>query len=69
MRRNLAGDIVGPERERIRGDGRAKKIFVGHSEAQQWLDDRNMRLHDPYQCSKGHWHVGNKLRRPIVRYD
>jgi hypothetical protein len=29
MRRNLAGDIAGPERECMRGDGQAKKVFVG----------------------------------------
>lgn len=65
MRRNPAGDLSGPERECIRGDGRPKKIHSSREEAQAWLDERNMRRHEPYQCSKLHWHVGNKLRRPI----
>jgi hypothetical protein len=69
MRRNPAGDLVGRERECIRGDGVPKKIFGGEPEAREWLDERKMRLHEPYQCSKGHWHVGSKLRRPIVNYD
>jgi hypothetical protein len=69
MKRNPAGDLVGPERECVRSDGLPKKIFSSGAEAREWLDVRNMRRHEPYECSKGHWHVGNKLRRPIVSYD
>jgi hypothetical protein len=68
MQRNPAGD-VGPERECVRGDGVPKKIFSSGAEARGWLDERNTRRREPYQCSRGHWHVGNKLRHPIVSYD
>ncbi|MGA8475812.1 MAG: hypothetical protein WB681_12190 [Candidatus Cybelea sp.] len=69
MKRNPAAGLVGPERECIRGDGLPKKIFSSGAEAREWLDERNMRRHEPYRCSNEHWHVGNKLRRPIVSYD
>jgi hypothetical protein len=66
MRRNPAGDLIGPERECFRGDGRPKKVFASQEEAQAWLDERGMHQHTPYTCSKGHAHVGNGLRRPII---
>lgn len=43
MQRNPAGDLVGPERECIRGDGKPKNIFSSGAEAREWLDERNMR--------------------------
>lgn len=70
MQRNLAGDLIGPERECVRGDGVPKKIFSSRDEAEASVVKGNMaRLFESYQCSRGHWHIGNKLRRPIVNYD
>lgn len=70
MQRNPAGDLVGAERECIRGDGTPKKIFRDRDEAQASIVKGNMgRLYEAYECSRGHWHIGKKIRRPIVTYE
>lgn len=65
MQCNQAGDLVGPERECVRGDGVPKKVFADRDEAEASILKGNMRLFEAYQCSKGHWHIGKRMRRPI----
>jgi hypothetical protein len=65
MERNAAGHIVGPERRCLRKDGTPKKIYAD-DEITAWQAKHGGGRYEPYQCDKGHWHIGNKLRRPIV---
>lgn len=68
MQRNPADDLIGPERECIRGDGVPKKIFSTYDEANASVVKGNMtRLFEAYQCSRGHWHIGKMMRRPDRR--
>lgn len=67
MQRNPPGALVGPERECIRGDGVPKKIFSSRPEAEASIVKGNMRLFEAYQCSRGHWHIGKKLRRSVAQ--
>jgi|GEM_PF-5680757 hypothetical protein len=67
MERNRAGDLVGPE-ECLRRDGSPKKIYT-YAEAVAWRKEHGDGRYEPYVCTKGHWHIGSKLQRPIVTYD
>jgi hypothetical protein len=65
MQPNQAGDLVGPERECVRADGRPKVIYSA-AEAAEWTAKYANQRYETYLCSKGHWHVGHRMRRPIV---
>jgi hypothetical protein len=43
--------------------------FVNQADAIASLVKGNMKMCEPYRCSRGHWHLGKKLKRPIVTRD
>lgn len=53
MQRNLAGNLVGPERQCLRGDGTPKKVFDSRDEALASIAKGNMRRYEPYCCAQG----------------
>lgn len=64
---NLAGNYVGDDRPCMRSDGFPKKIYTSQARAQAFLDERCVVKLEPYFCARGHWHIGSKLRRPVIR--
>ena len=68
MQRNLAGDLVGADRPCRRRDGTPKKVYTD-AEALAWHEAHGGGRYALYKCARDHWHIGNKLRRPIVSYD
>jgi len=68
MQTNLAGDLVGWQRQCRRRDGTPKKVYTD-AEIAEWSEKHGGGKYEPYRCDFGHWHIGNKLRRPVVRYD
>jgi len=50
-------------RECMNKDGTEKKVFSSGDEAQRAIDRAGWAANfRPYQCSRGHWHVGRKYR-------
>lgn len=68
MQPNSAGDLVGPERECRRKDGTPKIIYSDAAIA-EWNLKHGGGKYEAYRCNFGHWHLGNRLRRPTVTYD
>ncbi len=68
MQQNFEGHLVGPERQCRRKDGTPKKVF-SEDEITTWSAKYGGGRYEAYRCANGHWHIGNKLRRPIVTHD
>lgn len=66
LMRNQAGLVIGPERQCLRATGISKQIYATESDAQAAIAAANMKRYRPYLCSKGHWHIGHRERRPII---
>ena len=67
VERNAAGDLIGPERQCFRKDGTPKKIY-DEAAITEWTAEHGNGRYGAYKCDSGHWHIGNKLRRPVVNH-